>query len=189
MENNNFEKQFKSSIDNATLDSNIHKPVAPNLYNAKKDDSSKLPWIVSIVLAIIILIESIALAIVLVNYFNIVNAEDAEWAPEASEEDTSLENNTNDENFIYDDDYYLTAANLKCTNDDGAMIVLDTSNNFKRYDNASALIDSGNYSIKDDGLISVTSNGSDNGKVFYYNYASIADGLTIYNCEEDNTEE
>ena len=32
MENNNFEKQFKRSIDNATLDSNIYKPAKKILH-------------------------------------------------------------------------------------------------------------------------------------------------------------
>lgn len=197
MDNSNLDQQFKQSI-NAVAPkpvavsrpvSNINSNPSPNII--KQSNSEKLPWIISIILAAIVLIESIALVIFLIIHFNMVNntyeIEDVE-IPEYSNEETVIEEDVSDSNYIYDENYNLTAANLTCVADDGATIVLDTSNNYKRYDGSSSTIDSGSYTIKNDSLISLKTSGSDNGKVLYFDSITIADDLIIYDCERIDAE-
>ena len=197
MDNSNLDQQFKQSI-NAVAPkpvavshpvSNTNSNPSPNI--TKQSNSEKLPWIVSIILAAIILIESIALVIFLIIHFNMVNntyeIEDVE-IPEYSNEETVIEEDVSDSNYIYDENYNLTAANLTCVADDGATIVLDTSNNYERYDGSSSTIDSGSYTIKNDSLISLKTSGSDNGKVLYFDSTTIADDLIIYDCERIDAE-
>ena len=197
MDNSNLDQQFKQSI-NAVAPkpvavsrpvSNINSNPSPNII--KQSNSEKLPWIISIILAAIVLIESIALVIFLIIHFNMVNntyeIEDVE-IPEYSNEETVIEEDVSDSNYIYDENYNLTAADLTCVADDGATIVLDTSNNYKRYDGSSSTIDSGSYTIKNDSLISLKTSGSDNGKVLYFDSITIADDLIIYDCERIDAE-
>ena len=197
MDNSNLDQQFKQSI-NAVAPkpvavsrpvSNINSNPSPNII--KQSNSEKLPWIISIILAAIVLIESIALVIFLIIHFNMVNntyeIEDVE-IPEYSNEETVIEEDVSDSNYIYDENYNLTAANLTGVADDGATIVLDTSNNYKRYDGSSSTIDSGSYTIKNDSLISLKTSGSDNGKVLYFDSITIADDLIIYDCERIDAE-
>lgn len=167
MDNNSFEQQFTQSLNAVPLqsaDSGMGK--------------SKLPVIISIVLAVIVVIESIAL-IFIVNNPSSGTEEDYDVDDGYIEEEEDYVDN----NYAYDDNDNLIAMNASCKATDGSTITLDTSG---KYTATGPLAGSGTYTITNDSLISLS--GSD--KILYYDGWSLADGLTIYSCEEtDNIQE
>ena len=171
MENNNFEQQFQQDIKSSMV-----QPVA------KDSGASKLPLVISIALAAVILVESIALVITLSNYFSLVNG-GGEY------EDSVIADDIEDDNsFVYNDDYNLTAMNITCIAGDGAKFVFAIDNNYQQYNASSSVINSGTYSITNDSLVALSNSSNQQGKVLYYDGFTIADGLTIYNCETNTTE-
>lgn len=170
MDNNSFEQQFTQKVKATT----VPLPTAP----IPDNNSSKLPLIIAIVLALVTLIESIILIITLNNYFSITSVE-GEEAYEIPEDEALLENA-----YIYDDDSNLVAMSLSCTNEDGTYYNFNTDNQFEQHNANGALTTSGSYTITNDNLISL----SGSNKVLYFDGFGIADGLTIYNCEEVATE-
>ena len=71
------------------------------------------------------------------------------------------------------------ALNLVCTNNQGASVTLDTSNNYK-YKSAGGSSDvTGSYNIVNDSLISLP----EADKVLYYDGFDLADRLDIYSCK------
>ena len=167
MDNSNFEQQFKQ---------NLKTPVE-TVPVATTANSSKLPLVIAIALAAITLVESIVLLITLSNYFAVTNEEPADW-------DIASEEEVDSGVYTYDDNYNLTAFNLKCTAEDGSYYTLDTDNQYEEHNAADAIVASGPYSITNDSLVSL----SGSNKVLYYDGFDIADGLTIYTCEEVITE-
>lgn len=167
--NSNFEQQFTQNL-KATAPA-----PAPTMTTA---GTGKLPLVVAIALAAITLVESIVLITTLNNYFSLVNGDsDVYEVPvEGSSSDT--------EAYAYDDDYNLTAVSLTCVAEDGSSYELTIDNQFKQYNAAGSLAASGPYTITNDNLISLA--GSN--KVIYFDGFDIADGLTIYTCEEATTE-
>lgn len=172
MENSSFEQQFTQSLNAA--------PLQPANNGMGK---SKLPIIISIVLAVIVVVESIALIITMNNYLAIVDEVPAYDEDEGYIEDEEGEEAI-DNNYVYNDSDALVAMNANCKATDGSAITLDTSGN---YTATGPLAGSGTYTITNDSLISL----SGSNKVIYYDGWDLADGLTIYSCEEDttNTEE
>ena len=169
MDNNgNFEQQFTQNV-KATTPAPVITPDTAG--------TNKLPLVIAIVLAAITLVESIALIITLSNYFALINEE-----PEGYE--VPVEEPSEDDTYIYDDDYNLTAMNLTCVAEDGSSYELSTDNQFKQYNGAGSLAASGPYTVTNDSLISL----SGSNKVLYFDGFDIADGLTVYSCEEIVTE-
>lgn len=167
--NSSFEQQFTQSLNAAPL-----RPANSGM------GKSKLPVIISIILAVIVVVESIALIVA-------VNNPPASTEEEAYEEDEGIvedEEDYVDNNYVYDANDNLIAMNANCKATDGSTITLDTSGN---YTATGPLAGSGTYTITNDSLISL----SGSNKVIYYDGWDLADGLTIYSCEEDttNTEE
>ena len=175
MDNNNFEQQFSQNV----------KSTVPAQSVTLREEPSKLPLIIAVVLAAITLIESIILVITLVNYFQ-------EMAP--VEDDIISEGDygiIDDGLSGYSNDGDLIWLNLTCTNEDsGDKIVLTESKTIQQYKNSS-IVGNNTYSIVNDSLISLS---GDENKVLFYDGYSIADGLKIYDCdfnveESTNTEE
>ena len=168
MDNSSFEQQFAQSLNTAPL-----QPANGGTSN------SKLPIIISIVLAVIVVIESIALVITMNQYLSTPVEETA-----VTEEDTDEnEDEPVDENYVYDNNDYLIAMNANCKAPDGSTIVLDIANN---YTATGTLTGSGTYTVVNESLISL----SNNSNVLYYDGWNLADGLVIYTCEQtNNTEE
>ena len=146
---------------------------------AAREGSSKLPLIISIVLGAVTLIESIILVITLVNFFQVVNPIEEGINPDVEEYDTIGD----DDEFVgYNDDDEVDWLNLTCTNEEtGNQYVLTQSKNFQKYENSS-LVNSGSYAVFNDSLISLS---GDEGKVLFFDGYSIADGLTVYDCDFD----
>ena len=169
MDNNgNFEQQFTQ---------NLKATAAPApMATSTSSSASKLPLVIAIALAAITLVESIALVITLSNYFAITSGEDEGYEVPVDE--------VVDANYVYDNNYDLTAINFTCTAEDGSYYNLTTDNQFEQYNGAGSLAASGSYTIKNDSLISL----SGSNKVLYYDGFDIADGLTVYICEEVVTE-
>ena len=170
MDNNgNFEQQFTQDL----------KTVAPAPVKAPSTGSNKVLLAVTIALIVITLVESIALVITLSNYFSIMN--------EGSDgiEEVSLEEEPDANNYTYDNDYNLLAFGLTCVAEDGSSYEFTLDNNYEQYHGAGSLGASGPYTITNDSLISL----SGSNKVLYYDGFDLADGLTIYTCEEAVTED
>lgn len=166
MDNNgNFEQQFTQNL----------KASAPAPTAATVSASpNKVSLVIIIALAAITLLESIVLIITLSNYFSIMN--------EGSDdiEEVSLEEEPDANNYTYDNDYNLLAFGLTCVAEDGSSYEFTLDNKYEQYNGAGSLAASGPYTITNDSLISL----SGSNKVLYYDGFDVADGTTIYTCEE-----
>lgn len=174
MENNNFEQQFAQNLQATAAQA---QP-----YTAAASSSSKLPLVVAIALAAVTLVESIVLIITLSNYFSIVK----ETNEEVSEEYSLGDDYDAEANYVYDEDYNLTAFEATCTNEDGSSFIFTKNNTFEELNSASSTVNSGTYSIINDDIIPLSSSSTN--KVLYYNGFMVADGTKLYNCEENTTE-
>ena len=179
MNNDNFEQQFSQKV-KATMPP---APAAPVVATG----GSSLPLIVAIVLGVITLLESVVLIFTLINYFQLANPGEVETVPEAE----YIEGG-DDGLSGYDDSGNLIWLNLTCTNkESGNKFVLTKSNKYQYY-TGSTISESGDYAIVNDNLVSLS--GSNSSKVIYYDGYSLADSLTLYDCDFDvettsNTEE
>lgn len=182
MDNNDFEQQFTQNIKASIAQPSVQSPTAyePSSTHTAGAITNKFPLIIAIALAAVTLVESIALIITLNNYFSYVN-------DDYIEEDDTEDIVTQYDNYVYDDDYNLTAINLTCKNDDGTSYVFTTDGKYQALNSSSSLSNFGTYTITNDSLISLNNTDGTN-KVLYYDGFSVADGLTIYSCEEPTTE-
>ena len=171
MDNQSFEQQFTQNVRSSAV-----QPTS-----MESGGSSKLPLIVSAILAVIVLIESVALIIMLSNYSTANNEYFADDTTEIGSEDGT------DDTFVYDEDGNITAMEITCTNENGAKITLSKSNKLEIFDANSTLIDSGDYTITYDSIISFTGSGND--RPLYYDGSFLADDTVIYDCEETIDEE
>lgn len=171
MDNSNFEQQFKQNVKTSAM------APAPT---ASTGETNKLPLVIAIVLAIVTLVESIALIIALSNRPSVQT--------ETSENDDYQTPIAHDDYirsaYVYDDDYNLIAVNFSCVADDKSSYIFTASNYYEQRDNAGSVTASGPYSVSNSSLISL----GDANKVLYFDGFNIADGLTIYKCEEVATE-
>ncbi len=168
MDNNNFEQQFSQNV-KSTMPAPA--PVAVG------GDSSKLPLIVAAILGVVTLVESIILIVTLINFFQAVNPEEEV----ITSEDTYLDIGE-DGLSGYDDEGNLIWLNLTCTNkESGDKYVLTESKNFQF--SGSSQTNSGTYTITNDSLISLS--GANGNKVIFYDGYSLADQLTVYDCDFD----
>ncbi len=171
MDNQSFEQQFTQNVRSSAVQPASMEP----------GGSSKLPLIVSAILAVIVLIESVALIIMLSNYSTANNEYFADDTTEIGSEDGT------DDTFVYDEDGNITAMEITCTNENGAKITLSKSNKLEIFDANSTPIDSGDYTITYDSIISFTGSGND--RPLYYDGSFLADDTVIYDCEETIDEE
>ena len=168
MDNENFRQQFTQNVKAASA-----PPVAV------VESPSRLPFIISIALAAIVLVESIALLVTMTNYFSIANE------VELGDEVVTEENYT-ETNYFFTDEGKLKAFYLVCTSEAGNKFIFNKDNTYTKADSNSSQTGSGNYSITNDSIVSL--DGSSD-KILYYDGFSIAEGTTLYNCEEVATNE
>lgn len=163
---NSFEQQFTQNL-KAT-------PIQP--VEAPSSDSSKLPLVISIVLAAIVLFESIALVVALTNYFDTFSYSESE--------EIVLDDDPTSSNYSFDEDDNLVAFAATCTNSDtGASFTLSKNNSYRENSSATNLTGSGSYAIKRDSIITFTDSTGEKKTLFYDGYI-LTDGITIYDCEE-----
>lgn len=171
MNNDNFEQQFAKNVQQQVSVA----PPTSSVTNQSSTSStpSALPWVIVAILSAVVLLQVVVLIIVLINFI-----------PESFGESTTETDETSvvssDSNYVYDDEERLVAFNAVCTNE-------DNGDNFtfsvdQKYTSPNG---SGTYSIVRDSVIVLD---DDKDKVFYYDGIILADGLTIYDCEEYSTE-
>ena len=175
-DDSSFEKQFEQNVKEKVQvqqqeKKNTIAQTGSNGIAGAKSQKNLLAITIAI-LAFVILVESIALAITLNNYFSLVNDEDTDNVVEG---DIDL----SDDNHVYDDEDNLKSIQSICTAESGMSYSLDNSNKYKQSDSSGTVIDSGDYKIVNYDLVSL----SNNDKVLYYDGTSLADGLIIYTCE------
>lgn len=166
MDNNSFEQQFAQNLKTTAV-----TPVA------EPQSGSKLPLVVAIALAAVTLVETIVLIITLSNYFSLVNNDLLGTGDYEEPVDDDLAEYDN--YYTYNSDNNLTAMNLICTSQNGDKYTTNLSNNYT-FTSSDGTTNSGTYTITNDSLIQL----SGSNKVVFYDGFSIADGLTIYECEE-----
>lgn len=175
--NSSFEQQFVQNIQNAAQ-SQVEPPRSSKSSSASQP-SPKIPLIISLILAVIVLIEAIALLIVTISYFSLSDAYYNYEVSISDESDSGLEA------YSFDTEGNLTAISLNCTSDNGTYN-FKSDNTYEQQERSSGASSSGAYSILNDSLISL-SGSNDSEKVLYFDGFDIADGTTIYQCEEITT--
>ena len=164
MDNENFKQQFTQNVRSAS----VQPAVAV-------ERPSSLPLIISLALAAIVLVESIALVITLTNYFSLANPN--ENVEEVFNEEDYVENS-----YFFDDDGNLSAMELVCTSEAGNKYNFRKDNTYTKVDSGSNQTGSGTYSIIKDSVIPL--DGEASGKVVYFDGFEVAEGTTLYACEE-----
>lgn len=171
MENNSFEQQFKQNVDNKMTELVSNPPKPPR-------SKVNVPVIISIILAIIVLIETIAICIMVHNHFASTN-EDFYEVIELEE--------ANDD-ILLDEEKRLVAMNLTCINDSGDYFTFSTDSTFEEYDSTSNLLGSGTYSVFNDSIIILNNPDGVQERTLYYNWLNLANGTTLYDCRTDSDE-
>lgn len=87
-------------------------------------------------------------------------------------------------NATFDSNGELATFNAICVTDDGAYFKIFKSGTYEQYDASTNLINSGNYSMVNGIVVSISPD-----RVLYYDGYYLADGTTIYDCEADNSAE
>lgn len=168
---NNFEQQF------------VHGIQADIAKQPEESNSPKNRFIIiSIVLTIIIVIESAFLVILLLNQNSDLDEEydeEMEYEEELDDEDGSEYH----QDAYYYKDSSLSSFNLICTSDDSSSFEFYQDNSVKELSSDESL--SGTYSIVNSHLVSLSYPNMEKERVLYYDGSNIADGLTIYYCNEN----
>ena len=168
----NYEQEFLAKVKQTT------PPVKTASVNHAANTKNKAPIIVSIVLACIVFIETIALVPLLIAYFNTQND-----GPDVGYSD-STESISEEGDYIFDDTYTIVAFDLTCTDDDGNTFVFDKTNTYRRTGSQSNYTESGTYSIVKGGAVVLNNPTQESEKIVYYDGYYIMEGLTFYSCEE-----
>lgn len=166
---NSFEEQFSQNV----------RATAPTQSIKNRPNSeSRFPLIISAILAAVVFIESIALIIILVNYFNTFSYE----------VDYTEEDDISTENFATDNQGNLVAFNSTCRNKEtGAYYTLFINNSYREYSSTADILSSGTYTIERDSIIKFK-NSTTSKPTFFYDGYILTDGETVFECEEPETE-
>ena len=199
---NEFERNFIQNVKNDVSKQNLKtsKPNTP-VFSAPAPTSSPTPLpanhfnnntpkkqtnlsqIISLIAIIIVIIQSIIIVVLLINNSSLTN--NTATSNENASNDIEVEEDkgsVSSETYIFDDNDNLIALNYKCVLDDDTYFILDKSNKISKWD-AGSEVKTGNYSIFNNNLIQ-TSFTNDNGNVLYYDGIHLADGTTLYKCQE-----
>ena len=184
MENNNYEQDF---IKNVRATSRVAPPANKGV--GSTDGASRLPLIVSIVLAMAVLVESIALIVFAVNYGEVLDLYGEDLVEsELDVNDDSPEALSEGSIYNFDENYMITAFDLTCVADDGMKYSFTKAGDYEKTDDSSNIIDSGTYSILNGSVVVLNnSDGSanDKKKATYYDGAYFIEDTTFYTCEEE----
>ena len=169
---NKYEQEFMQNVRREAAQDRITIPPKAS----QSGDSSKLPLAIAIILAIIVLFESIALVILLIHVVNGSTSSFQEDAFYESFDDTppSLE---------YDSNYQIVSFALTCTSTDGNKYVFTKDKTYEQLNQSSNPTGSGIYKILNSSAV-VLNDGNNTSKTVYYDGLNIIDGTTFYECEE-----
>ncbi|MBQ6414390.1 hypothetical protein IJI28_02100 [Candidatus Saccharibacteria bacterium] len=168
MDKDNYEQEFMQNIKNTT---HANKTSVP-----KTSHSTKLPWIITAILALIVVVESIALSFLLVNYFN----EEEDYPTDLVRGDKNTEEGV----FYYDKEGYLIAFVLTCTSEEGTKYLFQSDNQYQKY-NGAELLTTGTYSISENVVVDLKSSTDEETKYFYDGF-SIENDTESYECEDES---
>lgn len=169
----NMASPMTPPIESPTIPPNEPPMMSPGNNPQPTASSPNLPLIVAIILALVVLVESIVLVFFGINFFG---SHDDDYVP--LEESSDI--NTEDGSVKYDDADTITALNLKCSGDDGFTITFDDTMNYVTT-GSSQLGESGTYSIVNGEAIVLNSNTGQE-RVVYFDDFSIVDGIKFYSC-------
>lgn len=160
--------------ESSTIPPNEPSMIASENNNPQSNTASpNLPLVISIILALVVLVESIVLIFFGINFFG---SHDDDYVPL----DESSYDDTENSSVEYDDTYTVTALNLQCSNDDGSTITFDDTMNYTTT-GSSQLGESGTYSIVNGEAVVLNSNSGQE-RVVYFDDFSIVDGIKFYTC-------
>lgn len=179
MDNNNYEQEFLKKVQQQPAPS--PRPVAKTTTSA-----TSLPLILSILLAIVVLVESVALVIFAINYGAVLDL----YGETEYDENTTGTNDSPDALnegavFSYDENYNITAFEITCTAEDGSKFAFTKSGTYQKTDSSSNSIDSGNYSITNGSAVILKSANNPGDKIVYYDGYDVIEGLSFYTCETE----
>ncbi|MBQ6414609.1 hypothetical protein IJI28_03255 [Candidatus Saccharibacteria bacterium] len=180
MNNSNYEKEFINSIKQTGQQIPLSQQKLKIATNTSKPHLA-----ITIILAIIVLIESVALAILAFNYGEVLDLY-GNNEPEYNEttNNDSPEALSNDNDFTYGENYEVTAFNLICTNGDGSKYTFTKSKNYQKTDTSLGSTESGTYSIVNGGAVILNNPNQTEEKIVYYNGYDIMEGTTFYTCDK-----
>ena len=180
MDNNSYEQEFIKSIKQPKQPVPTPRPaLKPN------SDASTLPLIVSIILGIVVLVESVALIIFAINYGEVLDLYGENNSTSSGEAtNDSPEALSENSNFTYDEDYNVISFDLTCTAEDGSKYAFTKAGTYQKTDGSSNSVDSGSYSVINSGAVVLKSSNQTNDKTVYYDGYDIIEGITFYTCGE-----
>ena len=170
MNDNNFEQQFIKNVGQSTV-ANTQTP----------KNTGTLSLTIAIIMAVIVLIESIALVVISMSYSQMLDNYFSDEGDGFIEETYVNESETA---YQFDDSLNLVSFNLTCTAEDGSKFVFKKAKTYQNTSNSST--SSGTYSILN-GSVIVLNDSSNSGdqQTLYYEGRNIINGTTYYNCVED----
>ena len=163
MDNDNYTQQFRQ---------NVQTDIASAANDASQRHIRLLTVIIA-ALSVVLVVESIALTFVFIQYSNLINEEPV------IDQELVVESPGSNDTYAFDKDQNLISVKTTCANPDGKYLVLDHDNTIKEYDSADTLFSTDTYTIVHDDLITLA---SDKDRVLYFGDGYIADGLDVYNC-------
>lgn len=178
MDNNNYEQEFINNV------KQTKQPVSsPRFVPGTTAKASTLPWIISMVFALIVLVESVALVIFAINYGEALDLYGGGNSSESSTTNDSPEAISEGGAFNYDDDYNITAFALTCTNDDGSSYTFTKDGTYQQKNSSSNPVDSGTYTVTNSSAVVLKSPNQPNDRIVYYDGYDIVEGLSFYSCD------
>ena len=166
---NEYEENFRRDL---------HKKMESESLQKKINQKQGVAWAIVVVLAVMILFETIVLSIVLVNASDSNDSYDFE----TTEDDIVVEDFDVDLGEEYDEEGNVVAIEQKCTSDGGEKFEFKYDKKYKRYGKDGDLVDEGSYDMVNGSLLALK-DGTEAGRVLYYDGYSVADGLTLYYCD------
>lgn len=170
-----FEEKFINDVQNES-----DKPIK----NSTKQSFpfSKKAIVIIAVLALTVVVETVALIATSSNNSQNVEAENPEEVIDDSELGKDF---TDDDSYAYDESDNLVSMNVSCTSKDNARYVFTKLNNYEEYDSNNVKIKAGTYEIIHDGIV-VLKDANNNEQVLYFDGFDIAKGTDFYTCKNND---
>ena len=157
------------------MQGSLVQPAAKPIEPKNQTLPSKFFVVVIACLSFIIFLQTIAIIIILTNFTS--------SAKPTTSDDTGSVPRENI-NATFDSNGELATFNAVCVTNNGAYFKIFKSGTYEQYDASANLINSGNYSMVNGIVVSISPN-----RALYYDGYYLADGTTIYDCEADNNTE
>ena len=141
----------------------------------------KRVWLVVIVLAVVIVLETITFSVILANSLNGNETDDFAM----TEEEVTPQDFDVDVGEEYDEEGNIVGIEQNCVSDDGGKFEFTYDKTYKRYDSDGSMIDNGIYDLVNDGLVALKDSEGVK-KVLYYDGYDVADGLSLYHCDGES---